>query len=118
MKYLVSAPRPDFQGAIVGVHFRDGAATVDPTADNIQRAALQYFQRANYSMVAVEETPAEPEPGSSPESTEDLFDPNTRSVEEVLAHLADADADEQARVLAAEAAGKARTTITSKGDQS
>ncbi|MGW4810548.1 hypothetical protein ACWEPB_02735 [Kitasatospora cineracea] len=54
-KYLVSAPRPDFQGAIVGVHFRDGAATVDPAADDAQRAALQYFQRAGYTMTAIDE---------------------------------------------------------------
>jgi hypothetical protein len=55
--YLVSAPRPDHQGAIVGVHFRDGVATVDPAADSTQQAALQYFRRAGYSIVAIDETP-------------------------------------------------------------
>ena len=55
-RYLVSAPRPDHQGQIVGVHFRDGTATVDPAASSVEQAALQYFRRAGYSMVAIEET--------------------------------------------------------------
>lgn len=39
------------------------------------------------------------------------FDPSEHTVEEVVEYLADADAEEKARVLAAEAAGKARKSL-------
>lgn len=40
-----------------------------------------------------------------------LFDPSTKTAAEVNAHLAKADPDERARVLAAERDGQARKTI-------
>lgn len=52
----------------------------------------------------VEEAPAE---AGEPE----VFDPSTKTVPEVLEHLATADDDERDRVLAAEAEGKARKGI-------
>lgn len=45
---------------------------------------------------------------------EPLFDPSEHDAPAVLAHLADADETETARVLAAEAAGKNRKTIMGK----
>lgn len=50
---------------------------------------------------------AVPEPEPDPE-----FDPSAHNIDVVTAHLAAADADERARVIAAETAGKARKTIT------
>jgi trigger factor len=55
-----------------------------------------------------EREPVEPEPAEA-------FDPAEHTVADVLAYLADADDDERARVLAAEAAGEARATILKKG---
>ncbi|MFI6443820.1 hypothetical protein [Kitasatospora sp. NPDC050543] len=106
-KYLISASRPDYQGNIVGIHFQDGAATVDPAADDQQRAALGYFQRAGYSMVVLPEEAEEPPTEAGPEP----FDPAAHSVDDVLAHLAQAAPDERARVIAAESDSKARKTI-------
>lgn len=42
---------------------------------------------------------------------EDVYDPAKFTVEEVLAHLATCDGEEQARILAAEADGKARSSL-------
>lgn len=54
---------------------------------------------------------AEPEP-AAPAA---LFDPSEHTVAEVLAHLADADDAEHARVLAAEQDGQARKGIIGAG---
>lgn len=48
--------------------------------------------------------------GAAPERT--AFDPSGHTVEDVQAHLEGADDDERARVLAAEKAGKNRSTLT------
>lgn len=123
-KYLVSAPRPDFNDDIVGVRFRDGAAVVDPAASSQERSALAYFQRAGYAMTELDETPAEAAE-VEPVTEAEPFDPAAHPADEVIAHLADADADEKARILAAEqAAAKPRKTViaaaggTEQGDQS
>lgn len=122
MRYLIQAPNASFRGEVVGVRFTDGAATIDPAKD---AAAYAYFQRAAYTVSPVED-PAPPVPAAEqappPDGTGDptvpdpdvAFDPAKHSVEEVLAHLATADETEQARVRAAEADGKARTTIIGK----
>lgn len=57
--------------------------------------------------VKTEEAKTEENPGGS------QFDPSDAKVEEVLEYLDGADDEERARVLAAEVAGKNRTTITS-----
>lgn len=57
--------------------------------------------------VKTEEAETEENPGGS------QFDPSDAKVEEVLEYLDGADDEERARVLAAEVAGKNRTTITS-----
>lgn len=44
-------------------------------------------------------------------SADGPFDPGKHGVQQVLAHLADADEAEKARVIAAEVAGKNRPTI-------
>jgi hypothetical protein len=57
-----------------------------------------------------------PEPVEELEEPEDPdvepYDPTSHTVDEVVAVLQDADADERARIIAAEAAGKARKGIT------
>ncbi|MFD8596974.1 hypothetical protein ACFV1L_18430 [Kitasatospora sp. NPDC059646] len=71
----------------------------------------------------VEDAPARPEPvqepspgpgqqrPAAPSSDDTPFDPDAHTVEDVLAHLLAADGDERARVLAAEAEGKARKGV-------
>ncbi|MEV7959307.1 hypothetical protein ACIO6T_41385 [Streptomyces sp. NPDC087532] len=48
---------------------------------------------------------------AEPRTPAEVFDPSEHDVPAVLAYLAEADEDETARVLAAEAAGKNRKTI-------
>lgn len=49
----------------------------------------------------------------TPDAAGDLFDPTAHNVDDVVAYLAGTDdAAEHARVLAAETAGKNRTTVT------
>ncbi|MFE7624631.1 hypothetical protein [Streptomyces sp. NPDC057509] len=48
---------------------------------------------------------------ADPQAPAEVFDPAAHDVTAVLAYLADADEEETTRVLAAEAAGKARKTI-------
>ncbi|GAA2825321.1 hypothetical protein RMN57_13225 [Kitasatospora sp. CM 4170] len=57
MRYLVQAPRVDFNGEVAGVRFADGAATLD-TAD--QMPALGYFQRAGYVLAPLDEPAEQP----------------------------------------------------------
>jgi hypothetical protein len=107
----VHSPEPEFSGEVAGVRFTAGAATLNPQAPNA-RAALAYFRRCGYTVT--NEAPAAPAPESPPPT--DGFDPGEHNVVDVLAYLADADEDERARVLAAEAAGDARATILKKGN--
>lgn len=64
-------------------------------------------EEAKTEEVKTEEAKTEENPGGS------QFDPSDAKVEEVLEYLDGADDEERARVLAAEVAGKNRTTITS-----
>jgi hypothetical protein len=58
---------------------------------------------------------SQPPAGDAGTQPEPVFDPGAHTVAEVLMHLDSADATETARVLAAEAAGKARKTVLEKG---
>ncbi len=119
MRYLIQSPRDTFGGEVAGVRFHRGAATIDSVTD---AAAYAYFQRAAYTVSPVEDAeqqspPPEAEGDPAVPDPVGLFDPGEHTVEEVLAHLATADEDEQARVRAAEADGKARTTIVGKSTE-
>lgn len=103
----VNSPEPEFSGEVAGVAFTKGEATLDAT---VHATALAYFRRRGYRV-----TEAEPEPADEAPAAADAFDPAEHTVADVLAYLADADEDERARVLAAEAAGEARATILKKG---
>ncbi|MCX5587549.1 hypothetical protein [Streptomyces erythrochromogenes] len=103
----VNSPEPEFSGEVAGVLFAKGEATLDAAA---HATALAYFQRRGYRVTEAVPELAEP----APEQAE-AFDPAEHTVADVLAYLADADEDERARVLAAEAAGEARATILKKG---
>ncbi|MFF6940462.1 hypothetical protein [Streptomyces lavendulae] len=126
MAITVNSPEPQFSGDIAGVTFANGEATLDTPVGH--EAALAYFHRRGYRVTEVEPEPseegpaavepaalAEPAPGPAPAGTTEAFDPAGHTVVDVLAYLADADEDERARVLAAEAAGEARATILKKG---
>lgn len=108
----VHSPEPEFSGEVGGVRFAAGTAAVDPQSPSAA-AALAYFRRCGYS-ITDEASAADPE-GLPPS---DAFDPAEHNAVDVLAHLADADDTERARVLAAEAAGQARATILKKGQPS
>jgi len=109
----IHSPEPEFSGDVGGVHFTAGTASVDPQAPHAA-AALAYFRRSGYRVT--DEAPAEPAPAVA--SAPAVFDPAEHNVVDVLAYLADADEDERARVLAAEAAGESRATILKKGSSS
>lgn len=120
----INSPEPEFSGEVAGVAFTRGEATLDPA---VHAAALAYFRRRGYRVTEAEPeqaneapepaAPVEPETTPEPVPTEpaEAFDPSGHTVVDVLAYLADADEDERARVLAAEAAGEARATILKKG---
>lgn len=111
MRYEVTCPLKGFTGNVVGVDFADGVGHSD-TAHDAGRAAYAYFERAGYRLTTV----VEPEPDSGPASSDDEeFDPSEHKADEVIDYLDTADADEAQRVLDAEAAGKNRSTITTKG---
>lgn len=110
-QYQIQSPEGEFNGEISGVVFRDGAALVSDEVTQ-HRAALAYFRRCGYSIT--DEASADPVAPEGPPPADD-FDPAEHNVPDVLAYLADADEDERARVLAAEAAGQARATILKKG---
>ncbi|MFI8360716.1 hypothetical protein ACIGD1_11210 [Streptomyces sp. NPDC085612] len=127
----VHSPEPAFSGEVAGVRFSGGAADLDPAAAHAP-AALAYFRRRGYRVTDVEppveevglepiDDPETPAVGPGPDTgdgTADAFEPSEHTVAEVLAHLAAADDDERARVLAAEEAGQARATILKKGQPS
>ncbi|MGW5409021.1 hypothetical protein [Streptomyces spiralis] len=126
--YTVTAPAAGFSGESAGVVFRDGVGRVsDSTKEG--RAAIEYFRRRGYGLalegaepvadepVAEKDGPREPgDPG--PELPPELppFDPAAHNADEVLAYLdSTTDADEIARIIAAERDGKNRKTIIEKG---
>lgn len=113
-RFEVRAPLPQFTGTVVGVDFKAGIAQVD-TDNDAGRSAYAYFERAGYRLA-----PAEPETeadGPQFPPPPEWFDPAAHPVEEVLAHLNEADTEEATRVLDAEAAGKKRVTITAKREE-
>ncbi|TLQ43481.1 hypothetical protein [Streptomyces marianii] len=119
----VTAPQP-VTADIAGVSFRKGEATADSVRD---RRALSYFRRHGYTVETVRPEPktkakakADPKPPQDPNGS---FDPSGHDVPEVLAYLDSLSEDEagqaeRERVLAAEAEGKNRKTITEKGGAS
>ncbi|MEU9002574.1 hypothetical protein, partial [Streptomyces sp. NPDC048551] len=112
----VHSPEPDHDGDVGGVRFTSGTASVDPQAPHAA-AALAYFRRSGYRVT--DDTPAEQAEPLTPDAPSvAVFDPGAHTVADVLAHLAEADEDERARVLSAEAAGDARATILKKGPAS
>lgn len=112
MRYEITAPARGFNGTVAEVEFHQGQAAVDTEADGAD-AALGYFRRKGYTVVAVDKPEqTETEQGSGPA---DEFDPGEHSVDDVLAYLESVDEAETERVLAAEQAGKARKTILQKG---
>ncbi|MEU6168087.1 hypothetical protein [Streptomyces tanashiensis] len=118
--YIVTAPRADFTGESVGVHFHKGTAQVDDSSKE-GRAAIEYFRRQGYCLTSVSDKDDEPAPAAEPPT--ELFDPAEHDAADVLAYLdslGDDDSDaaaETQRVLAAEQSGKARKTILARGEQ-
>jgi predicted Fe-Mo cluster-binding NifX family protein len=125
-RYQIESPVRSFTGESVGVSFQKGTGYVtDETKDG--RAALEYFRRHGYGVAPAPEhtieeavqalvtgTPVQRVP-VAPTVT---FNPADHGVEEVLAHLGEADREEAERVLDAEAATKKpRVTITSQRDE-
>lgn len=124
----IYAPTAGFSGRVAGVQFADGKGQTD------NPGALAFFRRRGYGIGSppARQQPGpddDPKPGSesthvdaatspdlTPTTTEPVapaggFDPSEHGVDEVNAYIADADADEQARVIAAERQGKARRSI-------
>lgn len=92
------APVANYTGVVGGVRFVDGLGeTDDPNV-------VAYFTRQGYTPVY------EPQEGEPPAA----FNPGEHTVEEVITYLNGLDPEdpERDRVLAAEAAGKARKGIT------
>jgi hypothetical protein len=112
MRYEVRAPLAGFTGNVVGIDFQGGTGEFDDNND-AGRSARAYFERAGYRMDPLEAAQPDPEPPPPPA---DVFDPSAHTVEDVLAHLDAADADEAARVLDAEEAGKNRATFLKQRD--
>lgn len=120
MRYRVTTPVAGFTGISAGINFTNGVAEFDvpegQPGDELRYNArsLAYFRAQGYGVEELDErAPAAADPG--PQEPPAPFDPAEHGVDEVLAYLADADEGEQARVLAAEADGKNRKTITEKG---
>lgn len=115
----ITTPVPGFTGMSAGVNFTEGAAEVDVPADAhhpIARA-VAYFTAQGYGVEQLGEPETESGPEDSAPDDPAPFDPAEHDVDTVLVHLAAADETEQARVLAAEASGKARKTILQKGSE-
>lgn len=121
----VHSPVEGFTGTVAGVEFAKG------TGETSDQGALAYFRRKGYGIGEPATTPEEPEAPApadpqvvagtplrdaavDPDETDpaDLFDPSAHSVDDVNAYLAQADPDEQTRVLEAEKAGKDRKTVS------
>ena len=118
--YTVEAPRADFTGESVGVHFHKGTGHVDDSTKE-GRAAIEYFRRQGYVLTPETTEDDVPDPAAEPET--DLFDPADHDVADVLAWLDSLDSDdpdeaaEAERVISAERSGKARKTILARGEQ-
>jgi hypothetical protein len=95
-----SGPKPIHPG---DVHVED------PAAQDAQETAL-----TEATLVENQDVPTATTEAAQANDAKDApstFDPGEHTVDDVLAHLADADDDERARVLAAEETGKARKGI-------
>ncbi|MFG2963577.1 hypothetical protein ACGFZS_09835 [Streptomyces sp. NPDC048288] len=122
-RYKIEAPVRSFSGESVGVQFTRGTGYVDDSTKD-GRAALEYFRRHHYGVALADEKTEEERvqemvtgaPAQrGPIAPDEPFDPAKHSVDEVLAHLGEADLSEATRVLDAEAAAtKPRVGITSK----
>lgn len=114
-KYRIEAPVRSFSGESVGVKFDKGTGFVDDSTKG-GRAALEYFRRHGYGVSPVEDEKTDEDrvqelvasvptqPVAIPPA--EPFDPAQHGVEDVLAHLGEADHDEAVRVLDAEASAK------------
>lgn len=114
MALEIHAPGPADGAHVYGPHtidFANGVAEVD----GLHPGVRSYMEAAGYRVGAPGsfDTEDEGEQGGDP----DLFDPSAHKVEAVLEHLADADDEEAARVLSAEAEGKARPSILKAKDE-
>lgn len=122
-KYRIEAPVRSFSGESVGVTFTKGTGFVDDSTKE-GRAALEYFRRQGYGVALSdgktdEERALEIVEGVVGQRVPpaEWFDPAAHGVDDVLAHLGEADLDEATRVLDAEAEGKKRSTILGKRDE-
>lgn len=133
MRYRISTPVQGFTGVSAGVNFTNGVAEIDaPVLPELpegkvlgrkeraereeiaQRESvrkLAYFRSQGYGIEELDE-PDDQAPDET--ADEEPFDPAEHDVPEVLAHLTEADEEEQARVIAAERDGKNRKTITER----
>lgn len=125
-KYRIEAPVRSYSGESAGVQFSKGTGFVDDSTKE-GRAAIEYFRRQGYG-VAVSDGKTDEERAQeivtaivgqrNPGGPTEPFDPAQHGVEDVLAHLDEADLDEATRVLDAEAAArKPRVGITSKREE-
>jgi hypothetical protein len=133
-KQTIYSPTPGFNGRVAGVQFAEGRGETD------NPGALAFFKRRGYGVGSAPDrrgpatVPDGEKPGAdsshvdaatNPNLTATTtapvapaggeFDPSSRSVEEVIAHLEQADDAERQRVLDAERAGKARKGILGDG---
>ncbi|MER5482923.1 hypothetical protein ABT024_06865 [Streptomyces sp. NPDC002812] len=111
----IHSPEPDFAGEVAGVRFSGGSADLDSAAAHAP-AALAYFRRRGYRVTETAAAEEQLVPVTGEQDPADAFNPGAHNVPTVVAYLDEADDDERARVLAAEAAGKARATILEKGN--
>lgn len=101
--HKITAPVPGYTGTVAGVALANGTGETDSPS------AVAYFRRHGYGVEPAEE-PAADEESDAP------FDPAAHTVDEVAEYLAEADEAERDRVLDAEAAGKARSSLLKGGD--
>ncbi|MDQ0943275.1 hypothetical protein [Streptomyces sp. V1I1] len=135
MRYRISTPVIGFTGVSAGVNFTDGVAEIEAPvlpdlpegkelgrkeraereeiAQDANLRKVAYFRSQGYVVEELDEREPTEEREQEP-SDDEPFDPSNHDVSEVLAHLADVDEDEQARVIAAERDGKNRKTITER----
>ena len=98
----ITAPVKGFTGSTaIGptvLDFTDGEAT---TNVDLPEGTIAYLEANGYGVTKAQ--------GDS--DSDGLFDPSAHNVDDVLAHMKDADADEVERVKAAEAADKNRKGV-------
>lgn len=132
MRYRITTPVQGFTGVSAGVNFTLGVAEIEapilpdlPEGKELTREEraereeiaqseslrqVNYFRAQGYGVEELDERFED----LVDEDDDEPFDPSEHDVPEVLAHLAEADEDEQARVIAAERDGKNRKTITER----